>query len=123
MLVDEQTCSVCFKKDTKAIVQCPNCETKSHKVCWALWAKTSNIGIFNLFRCHNCFRLLRFDEEFVYNVHTGKIQAVEEIKIEVMDLQDFEESLELDEGPKIIQVEDPLAMLDEDDIKIVYDDD
>lgn len=125
LVIDNQTCSICFKKDNKALVQCPNCETTSHKTCWALWAKNSNIGIFNIFRCHTCFQLLKLDDEFVYKVHTGQLESVEEIRVKVMDLHEFEETIEAQEGPKIIAVEDPLAMFqeeDNDDIIIIEDD-
>jgi hypothetical protein len=125
LIIDEQTCSICFKKDNNALVQCPNCDTIAHKICWSLWAKNSNIGIFNIFRCHNCFQLLKLDDEFVYMVHTGELKAVEEIKVEVMDLHEFEETIESQEGPKIIAVEDPLAMFKEEldeDIRIIEDD-
>ncbi len=127
LVIDKHTCSICFKKGTNAIVQCPNCDTTSHKICWALWAKTSNIGVFNIFRCHTCFQLLKLDEDFVYMVHTGQLKAIEEIKVEVMDLKEFEETLEALDGPKIISVEDPLAMFDDDldgdDTTITHDDD
>ncbi|MFX1276991.1 MAG: hypothetical protein ACFFBP_14540 [Promethearchaeota archaeon] len=122
--IDKQTCSICFKKDNNAIVQCPNCETTSHKICWALWSKNSNIGIFNIFRCHTCFHLLKLDDDFVYMVHTGQLKAIEEIKVDVMDLHEFEESIEAEDGPKIIAVEDPMAMLfdkNDDDIRIIDD--
>jgi len=125
LIIDEQTCSICFKKDKNALVQCPNCEIISHKICWSLWAKNSNIGIFNIFRCHNCFQLLKLDDEFVYMVHTGQLKAIEEIKVEVMDLHEFEETIEAQDGPKIIAVEDPLAIFKEEsdnDIRIIEDD-
>ncbi|MFX1236180.1 MAG: hypothetical protein ACFFAS_02960 [Promethearchaeota archaeon] len=119
------TCSVCFKKDKNHLVKCPSCETIAHKTCWSKWAKTSNIGIFNVFRCHNCFLLIKIEEEFVEMVHSGVMPSIEEVEIEVLDLHKYEESLETEEGPKIIQVEDPMAIFyhNDDDIVVVKDDD
>ena len=120
------TCSICFKEDKKDLVQCPSCETIAHKSCWAQWAKTSNIGISNLFRCHNCFNLIKLDREYVHLVQSGSMPSVEEIKVEVVDLQEYEESLETSEGPKIISVEDPMAIFYrglDDDVIVVKDDD
>jgi len=104
------TCSICFKQSDKDLVQCPSCETVAHKSCWAQWAKTSNIGIFNLFRCHNCFNLIKLDKEYVQMVQSGRVPSIEEIKVDVIDLQEFQENLETTEGPKIISVEDPMAI-------------
>jgi hypothetical protein len=40
-------------------------------------------------------------------VQTGEVMsAVEEIQVEVLDLQQYLEGLEVDEGPKIVKVED-----------------
>jgi len=63
ILVSMETCSICFKKDDKTVVQCPNCDMIAHMSCWAFWAKTSNIGMRHVFRCHNCFNLLKLDKE------------------------------------------------------------
>ncbi len=119
------SCSICFKKDKNNMVKCPSCETIAHKSCWSQWARTSNIGIFNVFRCHNCFQLIKLEEEFVQLVLTGQMPSIEEVEIEVVDLHEFEESLEAKEGPKIVQVEDPMAIFyqHDDDIIVVKDDD
>ena len=120
------TCSICFKQSDKDLVQCPSCETIAHKSCWAQWAKTSNIGIFNLFRCHNCFNLIKLEKDYVQMVHSGQVPSIEEIHVEVVDLQEFQESLETTEGPKIISVEDPMAIFYrglDDDLIVVKDDD
>ena len=120
------TCSICFKQDNKDLVQCPSCETVAHKACWAQWAKTSNIGIFNLFRCHNCFNLIKLDKDFVQRVQSGQVPSIEEIEVELVDLQEFQESLETTDGPKIISVEDPMAIFYQgfdDDVLVVKDDD
>ena len=66
-----KTCSVCFIKDKEQLVKCPICGTIAHKSCWANWAKTSHIGIPHLFRCHNCYNLMKLDREFVLKVQLG----------------------------------------------------
>ena len=107
LLEREETCSVCFKKDSNDLVMCPSCETIVHKSCWSQWAKTSNIGMMNVFRCHNCYNLLTIDRDYVNMVQRGEvIPASEEIKVEILDLQQYLEGLEIDDGPKIIKVED-----------------
>jgi len=58
-LKSPEQCSICFKKDTKGLVQCPTCKTITHEKCWASWAKRSNLGILNVFRCHICYNLIR----------------------------------------------------------------
>jgi hypothetical protein len=111
LLDREETCSVCFKKDDKDIVMCPSCETIVHKSCWSQWAKTSNIGMINVFRCHTCYNLLTIDKDYVRRVQYGEVPAAtaaEEIKVEVLNLQDYLESLEFEDGPKIIKVESQL---------------
>lgn len=72
----------------------------------AQWARTSHIGIPHLFRCHNCFNLIKLNKEFVKNVQSEKPFDLEEIKIKERDLQKYLESLETPDGPKVISVED-----------------
>lgn len=102
----EGTCSICFQKDTQGIVQCPNCETLAHKICMAHWARTSHIGIPHLFRCHNCFNIIKLNKQFVKNIQLEKPLVMEEIKIKSRDLQKYLESLETPDGPKVISIED-----------------
>ena len=105
------TCAICFQRDDAGIVRCPSCETIAHKKCWAQWAKTSNIGIFYVFRCHNCFNLLKLDKQFVFDVHAGKEPTKEEIKqIKRRDMVNYLREQEAKEKPKVIQVSDPLAI-------------
>jgi len=112
---EETTCSVCFQKDTKGLVKCPKCGTIAHKKCWSYWAKTSNIGIFNVFRCHNCYNLIKLDREYVFAVSTGQVPVEEEeISVQSVDYLSYLQSLESEEGPQIIQIEDPLALSEED---------
>jgi len=108
ILVSEETCSICFKKDDKTVVQCPNCETIAHMSCWAHWAKTSNIGMPYVFRCHQCFNLVKLNQEFVAIVQEGKEPAPEVGR--KLDLVSYLRELEAKNKPKVIQEVDPLAV-------------
>ena len=89
-------------------MQCPICETIAHKKCWAHWARNTNIGLFNVFRCHKCYNLIKLDQQYVADVRMGK-EPAEEVKVQEQDYISYLQSLEADEGPQIIHVEDPLA--------------
>ena len=106
----EETCGICFQKDTKGLVKCPKCETIAHKKCWSQWTKSSHIGIPFIYRCHSCYNLLKLDPEYVGAVLYGKTPIEEEIKVKAIDVQSWLESLESEEGPKIIHTEDILAV-------------
>jgi len=106
-----ETCAICFQKSERGVVQCPKCETKVHKSCWAQWAKTSNIGIPHVFRCHICYNLLKLDEKYVDDVQSGKIPTEDQLqKIEKRDIVKYMKDLEIKEKPKMIHVEDPMAI-------------
>ncbi len=105
------TCAICFQKSDRGVVQCPKCETKVHKSCWAQWAKTSHIGIPNVFRCHICYNLLKLDREYVEDVQSGKIPTEDQLqKIEKRDVVKYMIDLETKVKPKIVHVEDPMAI-------------
>lgn len=105
------TCAICFQKDNYNIVKCPSCETLAHKTCWAQWAKTTNIGIPHVFRCHNCFNILKLDSEFVHEVQTGKIPTAEQLKeIKARNIVEYLVDLEAEKKPEIIHVPDPMAL-------------
>ena len=113
IFLTSETCAVCFKKDDKTVVQCPNCESIAHMSCWAHWAKTSNIGIPYVFRCHNCFNLLRLDKGFVEIVQTGKAPPME--IPEKKDLVAYLHELEAKNTPQAVHAEDPLVLVIEDE--------
>jgi len=113
IFVTSETCAVCFKKDDKTVVQCPNCESIAHMSCWAHWAKTSNIGMPYVFRCHNCFNLLRLDKEFVEIVQEGKAPPME-IPVK-KDLVAYLHELEEKNAPQAVHAEDPLVLVIDDD--------
>jgi len=105
------TCSICFQRDDHDIVKCPSCDTVAHKVCWAQWAETSNIGISHVFRCHNCFNILKFDKQFVHDVHMGNIPTITELnKMKKKNIVEYLHELEAKAEPKVIHADDPLAV-------------
>ncbi len=73
---DSTKCQVCFQvvnemSGKSQVVKCPSCGTTVHPECWAQWAKSSNIGVGYLFRCHQCFNLLRLDQSFIADQTLG----------------------------------------------------
>lgn len=105
-----ETCSICFKSDNENIVKCPSCESIAHKVCWAQWAETSNIGIPYVFRCHNCFNILKLEKNFVQDVKAGKIPTIAELsKVKKKNIIEYMHELETKRKPKVIQAQDPMA--------------
>ena len=106
-----ETCSICFQKDNEELVQCPRCETLSHKKCWAHWAKSSNIGMSDVFRCHNCFNLVNLDKIIIDMIKYEKsLKFILGSKATEKDYIEYLKSLETEQGPEIIRVEDPMAL-------------
>jgi len=110
-IVDETaTCSICFKSDNKNLVKCPSCESIAHKVCWAQWSETSNIGIPYIFRCHNCFNILKLEKSFVHDVKSGIVPTIAELsKVKKKNIIEYLHELEAKTKPKIVQADDPMA--------------
>ncbi|MFX1387663.1 MAG: hypothetical protein ACFE9M_10650 [Promethearchaeota archaeon] len=105
------TCSICFQRDDHGIVKCPSCDTVAHEVCWAQWAETSNIGISHVFRCHNCFNILKLDKQFVHDVQTGKIPTIAELtKMKKKNIVEYLHELEAKAKPVVVHTEDPMAI-------------
>ncbi len=110
LIEETATCSICFQKDDQGIVTCPACDTIAHKVCWAQWAKSSSIGINHVFRCHNCFNILKLDEQFIDDVHSGKIQTISELnKMKKKNIVEYLHELEAKTKPQVVQTEDLFA--------------
>ncbi|MBN1799999.1 MAG: VWA domain-containing protein [Candidatus Lokiarchaeota archaeon] len=125
IVVNELTsCAICFQKDDTGLVKCPSCDTVAHMTCLAQWAKISNIGISHVFRCHICYNILKLDEQFVLDVHAGKIPTREQmLKLQKKDLVRYMQELEEKDKPRIVQVIDPLAIeQDESEDVIVVED-
>jgi hypothetical protein len=70
---DEESamCQIC-RSNTGTRVKCPQCQTVAHPECLAMWAKTAHIGLPHLFRCMNCYLLLRLPPDFVADVQSGE---------------------------------------------------
>ncbi|MHA1913981.1 MAG: hypothetical protein ACW986_11425 [Promethearchaeota archaeon] len=105
---EPRVCSICFQKDLEDILTCSSCRTVVHKTCWAWWAKYSIPQILHVFRCHNCFKLMKLDREFVIEVQIGKIPAMDEfVQVKRKNNLDYLRELESKNQPKLIQAEDP----------------
>jgi len=104
-------CSVCFQKDDRPIVKCPNCGVITHKACWALWTSKSSIGIPHVFRCHNCYNLIKLNKDFVQRMKLAKEVKSAQIlpEKELQDIHDYLVSLEVKDGPKMVTVETTIA--------------
>ena len=111
IIEERATCSICFHEDDTGIVQCPSCETLAHKICWAQWAKTSNIGIPHIFRCHNCFNILKLNSDFVFDVQAGKIPSIAELKkMKKRNIVEYLHDLEAKVKPKLIHTKVPMGI-------------
>ncbi|MFX1444350.1 MAG: hypothetical protein ACFFHV_13125 [Promethearchaeota archaeon] len=114
-----ETCSICFKKDYNAMVECPNCGIVAHKICWAQWAEDSSIGIPHIFRCHNCYYLIKMEKKFIEDVKLAK--KVKKAKIlphkDLSDIKEYLESLETEGGPNIVHIHDPMGIPSEEFIE------
>jgi len=107
---EEAACSICFQKGEQKIVRCPSCDTVAHEICWAQWAKTSNIGIPHVYRCHNCFNILKLDNTFIRDVQSGKIQSIAELnKVKKKNIVEYLRELEAKAELKVVHTEDPFA--------------
>lgn len=105
------TCSICFHKDDQGIVKCPSCDTPAHEVCWAQWSETSNIGIPHVFRCHNCFNILKLDKDYIRDVRAGKIPTIAELtKMKKRNIIEYLHEIESKREPKVVHTEDPMAV-------------
>ncbi len=114
------SCAICFQKDDAGLVKCPSCDTVAHMTCWAQWAKISNIGITHVFRCHICYNILKLDEQFILDVHAGKIPTREQmLKLQKKDIVRYMQELEEKDKPRIIQVVDPMAIESDDDEEVI----
>jgi len=104
------TCSICFQRDNQGLVKCPACRTVTHKTCWSQWAKTSSFGIPHVFRCHNCFNILKLDKNFVLDVQVGRMPTSTEIKkVEKKNIVEYLREIESKTQPKVVHTEDPFA--------------
>ncbi|HMF32810.1 MAG TPA: hypothetical protein VKK79_15405 [Candidatus Lokiarchaeia archaeon] len=117
---NEHPCAICAMYEDPVLetsntrVTCPKCGITAHLSCLAHWADKSNIGMPNVFRCFQCFNLVKLDKEFVSGVQSGKI-APPPVQIEMPDKEAISvrlQAIEKEETPKVIEVIDPLAGMD-----------
>jgi hypothetical protein len=109
ILLTSEQCTICFKKDDVTVVKCPNCETIAHMSCWALWAQNTNIGLPYIFRCHNCYFLIKLDKNFVEIVQTGKVSAPK-IEFKQRDYVKYLQQLESTRKLQVVRAQDPLSI-------------
>lgn len=74
-------CSICFQKECmrchqEVLQRCPKCGALAHDCCWANWTESSHMGLQHLFRCHQCYNLLKLPKAFVAEVLSGKAPAI-----------------------------------------------
>jgi ribosomal protein L40E len=104
--LDNRRCQICG--DPKGeLIKCPKCDPVVHGDCMAQWAKMSNIGIPQVFRCMNCYNLLRLPKDFVMDVQSGKYKRPIEVK--AVDQTELLRQKESSIKPKLKQGQDPLA--------------
>lgn len=105
------------------LYKCGKCDVSVHRECLALWSSFSNIGywLYHLFRCQNCFNLLKLPKKFVEDVLSGK--KPEEIIMDTSVFSDIADILlehETERGGKLklVTTENPFPFeSDEDEIK------
>jgi hypothetical protein len=118
-------CLICRKKGDN-LIKCPKCGTPTHPPCLAQWAKISQIGIPHVFRCVQCFNLLRLPKPFVMDVQSGAyFERINKIQMQVnmqtqanLDMQmaiHYEELRvkEQETKPQIVEADDPFALFDD----------
>jgi len=123
----KQKCTICFTSVSKnlQIMQCPYCLTHIHKICAAIWAKTSHIASNtpHLFRCHNCYNLIRMDEDFCSKVNDTKTPMIELFGMEDIVLEEYLEKIESEKDPKLISTEDEFSIsIQEDEVDLIMRD-
>ncbi len=103
-------CQICRQSEGE-LVKCPKCDSISHADCLAQWAKMSNIGAPNLFRCMNCFNLLKLPRDFIEDVQSGKYQR--SIEVHKSDQTKILLEKEKESSPQLQQGQDPLGGMPE----------
>ena len=99
-------CQICGES-TGELVKCSKCDPVVHAHCMAQWAKMSNIGIPQVFRCMNCYNLLRLPKHFIDDVQSGRYQR--QIQMEAADQNALLREKEKSMKPQLKTGADPLA--------------
>jgi hypothetical protein len=94
------------------LYKCGKCDVSVHRECLALWSSFSNVGygLFHLFRCQNCFNLLKLPKRFVEDILSGK--KPEEVIIDTSVFSDIADLLlehenEREGELKLVHAENP----------------
>ncbi len=120
---EKDKCSICFQKIAPSawaehdLVRCPKCGALAHQSCWAVWAQSSNVGLKHLFRCHQCYNLIKLPKTFIEEVQSGKPAAMAET---FAPTSQYDLLREKDASkPELIESVDPFmaAMLELEDAK------
>jgi hypothetical protein len=113
-----KACGICRSLERDKVM-CPQCRAVAHSDCLAQWAKMSNIGMPNIFRCMSCFRLLRLPKDFVLEVQSGEYKK--KLQIQQANQAEVLRQREKARNPALVQTADqfanmpsPEAMGDED---------
>ena len=106
------TCSACFEKESKDLSKCNKCGTLAHKSCWVQWAEKTSIGIPHVFRCFNCYNLIKLKKEYVESIKKTKVleHEIDEWVTTAQAAQEYLESLETEAGPKVIHAENIMGI-------------
>ncbi|MCP4763766.1 MAG: hypothetical protein GY870_18490 [archaeon] len=114
---EDMSCQICG--EGTHLHKCPQCGVTSHKKCLVIWAKYSNVGLPNIFRCQNCFFLIRIDNTFLENIQNN-LKPNEDIEAFLHNTRvllnlEQEKKLKEKEGEEIdiIHQEDPMPQMDE----------
>ena len=102
----DHQCAVCRGKEGD-LVKCPSCGSINHAECLAQWAKMSNIGLPNVFRCMSCYVLLKLPKHFVIDVQDGTYKKKIAVQRKAQDelLREKESS----NKPSLVQTANPFA--------------
>lgn len=107
--MERSICHICREKGE--LVECPSCKTESHAACLAMWAQNSNIGAPHIFRCDQCFNLLKLPKEFVLDVQNGRFNEIlkRQIAFKPMNQHDFLKQKEAKAKPSLKTGQDPFG--------------
>lgn len=105
-----KVCQICRSSSGNELVKCPKCGTITHPICLAQWAKMSNIGLPYVFRCMNCFNLLRMPKDYVLDIQSGAYKK--RIQVQAANQTEVLRQRERSITPHLKQTVDPLGGMD-----------
>ncbi len=107
--LESKICHICQEKGE--LVKCPICEAPSHAACLAMWAENSNIGVEHLFRCDQCFNLLKIPKDFMMQVKAEGFSKIHQQQVEYNPQAQYEllKEKEARSAPGLKTTADPLG--------------